>query len=285
LPATIELISEIDMTCGSVYADPGQIYQVAMNLCTNARQAIGNEHGRLSLRLSERVAPASVGGPEAGKASFLVLEVSDTGCGMDEETLARIYDPFFTTKKKEHGTGLGLAVVHGIIKRHHGEILVDSSPGAGTTFQVFLAVDGRDVPEQTEDEPVLPAGRERVLIIDDEPSVAEAVKGMLTRGGYVVQTFYDPVEAVKYFRRDPECCDLVITDMVMPNMTGAELARECLSLRRELPMIMMTGHSENFDHDRAKRIGIKEFILKPVKMNVLRQIVYKVLQDGKNTHH
>jgi CheY-like chemotaxis protein len=283
LPATIELRQEIDNSCNSILADPSQIYQVVMNLCTNARQAIGDGHGCITIKLSETRAVDQISGenfPKERPEIFLDLEVSDTGCGIEEEKLDKIFDPFFTTKKKEQGTGLGLAVVHGIIKKHKGEIRVESKLGRGTTFHVYLAVDGREiVNHKTKNLPV-PGGDERIMVVDDEIALTGMLCVVLQKAGYDVTMFNDSISAVQQFRLDPNCCDLVITDMFMPDMTGAELAREFLALRRDIPIIMLTGHSGNFDEQKAKQAGIKEWLLKPVKKEKLYQVVRKVLDHG-----
>ncbi len=286
LPSTIELVHEIDNSCRSIYADPGQLYQVLMNLCTNARQSIGEDHGRIIIRLCERrvhEGSARFGGDAGETGSFLDLEVTDSGCGIEEKDLARIFDPFYTTKKNEQGTGLGLAVVHGIIKRHKGEIEVDSRIGVGTSFHVYLAVDGREVDAAEKRERLVSGGSERIIVVDDEVQVAEVLRRILEAAGYRVTTFHDSISAVKKFREDPDCCDLVLTDMLMPGMTGAELARECLALRPGLPIIMLTGHSDTFDAHRAEAIGIKELLQKPVRGDKLQQIVRRVLEDGEDT--
>jgi PAS domain S-box-containing protein len=283
LPATIELQQEIDNSCPSILADSGQIYQVLMNLCTNARQSIGDKHGRITIKLSEmRTADEKVGGIfwQERAGVFLDLEVSDTGCGIEEDQLEKIFDPFFTTKKKEQGTGLGLAVVHGIIKKHKGEIHVISTVGVGTTIHVYLAADGGEVGHRKTNRPKEAGGDERIMVIDDEVSVAEMLRQTLQRVGYDVTTFNDSMAAVKQFRMDPNCCDLVITDMLMPNMTGAELAREFLALRSDILIIMLTGHSENLDRNRAREVGIKEFMLKPMRKEKLYQVIRKVLENG-----
>ena len=286
LPPTIQLVHEVDDSCRSIFADPSQLYQVLMNLCTNAWQSIGEDHGRITIRLAERRMPedsARFGGDAAKSGSFLDLEVADSGCGIEEEVLARIFDPFYTTKKSEQGTGLGLAVVHGIIKRHKGEIEVDSRVGVGTTFHVYLAVDGREVDTAEKRERFVAGGSERIMVVDDEAPVAEVLKRMLEAAGYRVTTFHDSIAALKKFREDPGCCDLVLTDMLMPGMTGAELARECLALRPGLPIIMLSGHSDTFDARRAEMAGIREMLQKPVRRDELQRIVRRVLEHGKDT--
>ncbi len=284
LPATIDLQHDIDTTCRSILADPGQLYQVVMNLCTNARQAIGGNHGRIFIRLSEvRNVVRQNGGHGSESGAYLDLEVSDSGCGIEAEKLEKIFDPFFTTKRKDQGTGLGLAVVHGIIKKHKGEIQVTSKVGIGTTFHVYLAVDGRESESREKSAVAAIGGDERILVIDDEVPVGEVLRGILEQVGYQVMTFNDSIAAVKLFRENPHCCDLVLTDMLMPNMTGAELAREILALRPDMPISMVTGHSDTFDVHRARQIGIRDLILKPVKRGKLQQTVRKALDYGKNS--
>ncbi len=283
LPATIKLLHEIDSSCRSILADSGQMYQVLMNLCTNARQAIGDEHGRITIRLSEiedtgQIISNAILPRETG--TLLNLEVSDTGCGIAKDKLDKIFDPFFTTKKKEHGTGLGLAVVHGIITRHQGEIQVASKVGVGTTFQLYLSVDGGEVLSRQVKRSVEPGGNERIMVIDDEIALTDLLRVLLQEKGYAVTTFSDSIAAVRAFRLNPDCCDLVITDMLMPEMTGAELAREFLGQRPDIPIVMLTGHSGNFDKKRATMSGIKELLVKPVKKEKLYQIVRKVLDHG-----
>lgn len=282
LPPTINLTSEIDPDCGSVNADASQLYQVIMNLCTNATQAIGDGHGAINITL--RGLAAKDHGtliPETYKNSgCLLLQVRDNGCGIDKSNLGKLFDPFFTTKQKEQGTGLGLAVVHGIIKKHGGEIQVESSVDKGSTFSIFLPLDGRDIRSKEIQAPVKVGGNERIMVIDDEEQVAKVIATFLKKVGYRVRTYNDSMEAVTDFRKDSQCCDLVITDMLMPNMTGAELSREMLSIRKNLPIIMMTGYSEHFDKERSQQIGLKEYLVKPVKKDILRQIVKKVLENG-----
>jgi CheY-like chemotaxis protein len=261
------------------------MYQVVMNLCTNARQSIGDEHGRITIKLSEMGTTENIVGKgfsEEGSGVLLNLEVSDTGCGIEEDKLDKIFDPFFTTKKKEQGTGLGLAVVHGIIKKHKGEIHATSKVGVGTTIHVYLAADGGQVDTHKAKKTAESGGNERIMVVDDEAPVAEMLQVILKKVGYEVTIFCDSIAAVNQFRMDPCCCDLVITDMIMPDMTGAELAREFIALRSDIPIILLTGHSENFNEKRAGQIGIRELLLKPTKKEKLYQVVRKVLDHGKH---
>lgn len=282
LPPTIGLNYEIDTDCRSVNADASQLYQVVMNLCTNARQAIGEAHGSIGITLREVQAQDTIAlSPALQKnCDYLLLQVTDNGCGIEQTNIGKLFDPFYTTKQKEQGTGLGLAVVHGIVQKHRGEIRVESVVGAGSTFSIYLPVDER-TPEGEEAEFLKRVGgNERIMIIDDEEQVANITAVCLTKVGYRIRKYNDSMQAVTDFREDPYCCDLVITDMLMPNMTGAELAREMLSLRKELPIIMVTGFSEHFDRERAEQIGLREYLYKPVKNDTLRQIVREVLDNG-----
>lgn len=282
LPTTIQLKLEIDKRCGTIHGDPSQLYQVLMNLCNNSKQAIGNTHGIITIRLWEK----DVTDKEATAAQLkktLLLEVRDTGCGIAEDELSKIFDPFYTTKQNEHGTGLGLSVVHGILKKHKAKMAVESDSG-GTLFQVEFPLDGR-IPEEKTVAPEVIGGNETILVVDDEPPVAKIITAYLKRSGYRVLCYNDSMEAVKNFRRNPDCCDLVITDMSMPGMTGAELSREFLSIRKDLPIIMLTGHSENFDRDKALRMGLKEYMLKPIKPKQLNLAVRKGLDHGNDTRH
>ncbi len=283
LPSTIELDYNIDYNCGSIFADAGQIHQLLMNLFTNAKQAIGGSYGKITVELSEstvhkkdfpRNRPLRLTGP------YLHLQISDSGCGMDAHTMERIFDPFFSTKSKDHGTGLGLAVVHGIVTNHGGEINASSEVGQGTTFNVYFPVIQSTKVKEKEPTKQLFRGSERIMVVDDEGVVGRVVRNMLTKMGYKVTLFSSSLEAVSDFRRNPQNYDLVFTDMTMPDMTGAELAKEVLALRPELPVILSTGYSEIIDKDKAARIGIRKFMLKPIKRRHLSKVVREVLDHG-----
>ena len=285
LPVTIELHHSIQNDCHPILADSSQIHQVLMNLCTNAKHAIGGRYGRITVNLSEIQISKEDGGAAFllnGPGDYVNLEVTDTGCGMDSVLQDRIFEPFFTTKAKDHGTGLGLAVVHGIVKKHGGEIVVNSVLGQGTTFHIYFPV--RKVPVNVEQESVGweygNGGNERIMVVDDDLKIAQVFQRMLGKLGYKVTIFTDSIEAVSAFRRNPDEYDLVLTDMTMPNMTGAELSREVMALRPALPVIMTTGFSEIIDMEKAKRLGIKEFLFKPVKKEQLAGVVRKVLTNG-----
>ena len=191
------------------------------------------------------------------------LKVSDTGCGMDKEVMERIFDPYFTTKEKGRGTGLGLSVVHGIVKSYGGAITVYSRPGKGSTFKVYIpAIQKEAVEEKDETEP-LPAGHELILFIDDELAIVDIVRQMLERLGYAVDARTRSLEALELFRAKPDHFDLVITDMTMPNMTGDRLALKLMKIRPDIPIILCTGFSEKITEAKAKGMGIRKFIMKP----------------------
>lgn len=281
-PATIEISKEINSSCDPIMADPGQLHQVLMNLCTNAKQAIGDNHGRLTLRLDEIEVnePQMLSGAvllTSGKYAHLAVE--DNGVGMSQEIKERIFDPFFTTKSINQGTGLGLSVVQGIVEKHGGYIRIDSQEDVGSTFNLYFPIVDLEATKEAESSEQDQPGTERVMLIEDEAMLAKVMSRMLSKLGYKVTIFTDSLKAVKEYRRNPYDFDVVITDMTMPHMTGAELAREVLSLRPELPIIMTTGYSESIDEERSKRIGITTFMLKPVKKKPLAKELRKVLDN------
>ncbi len=283
LPMTIELKHSIQEDCRPILGNASQIYQVLMNLCTNAKQAIGGSYGTIWVNLKEiQVAQGDykIAGLLKGPGEYVELEVIDTGCGMTVELQDRIFEPFFTTKLKDHGTGLGLAVVHGIVKAHEGEIEVDSRVGEGTSFHIYFPVQQVSMDTVPDADELEHTGTGRILIVDDEDTIAQLFERMLRKLGYSPTVFTDSLEAVAKFRKNPNDFDLVLTDMTMPKMTGAELTREVLSLRPELPVIMTTGFNETIDREMAMRLGVREFLLKPVKKEKLSQVVRTVLGDG-----
>jgi PAS domain S-box-containing protein len=283
LPTTITFAENIDTTVGAVLADPGQIHQVVMNLCTNAYHAMREKGGTLTVSLK----PVDLSKAEVLHRGLLsagrhaVLEVSDSGCGMDKALLERIFDPYFTTKGKGEGTGLGLAVVHGIVSNLHGDITVTSELGRGSSFKVFLPVirhkEHGSLLEKTEP---LPRGDERILVVDDDPAIVRLEREMLESLGYRVTVFGDSAQALRAMRKSPEDFDLLLTDMTMPNFTGAELAGEVLGLRPGLPIILCTGFSELINAEKAKALGIREFMLKPVEKGELAKAVRRALAGG-----
>ena len=282
LPAGIEIRHKITSDA-RVLADPTQLHQVLMNLCANAKHAIGDKGGVLEVSLTEVQLDRDFTAGNQGSATdpYLKLTVADSGKGMSADVLEKIFVPFFTTKGKEEGTGLGLAVVHGIVQSCGGFVTVDSAPGKGTTFSVFLPVIEALDRVQPEFKSALPAGSERVLFVDDEKLLTEIGKQMLESYGYRVTCRTSSVEALALFRAKPDQFDLVITDLAMPNLSGLELAAEMIGLRPEIPVILCTGFSERITLARAEAAGIKSFMLKPVSLEDLIRTSRKVL-DARN---
>ncbi len=282
IPATIEIKKNIQSQ-GIVLADPTQIHQILMNLCTNAYHAMRDTGGTLGVSLKDIVVPdKGIPGLEISQGEYILLEVSDTGHGMDEETKSKIFEPYFTTKEPGEGTGLGLAVVHGIVKSHNGIITLYSEPGQGATFHVYLpkvmTEEAIMVPE--EDKEPLKGGDERVMLVDDEMNIVTFTKDSLEKFGYHVTPFTNAVQAFQDFERHPDQYDIVITDMTMPYMTGTELAKKLIEIRPDIPIILCTGYSELVHRDKAYAMGITEYLEKPVIMDNLLRTVRRVL-SGK----
>jgi two-component system cell cycle sensor histidine kinase/response regulator CckA len=215
---------------------------------------------------------------DLGPGRYVKLSVSDTGPGIDSTIIDRIFDPYFTTKGLGEGTGMGLSVVHGIVKNHDGAVTVKSEPGKGTVFEMFFPLTEAEAePEDKKESDVLLIGDEKILFVDDEESLVKMAKRMLEMQGYQVETRSDPVEALELFRSRPDGFDLVITDMTMPNMTGDRLAREILSIRPDIPIILCSGFSAKIDAEKAKALGIRKYIEKPLNMSDFVVAVRKVL--------
>jgi PAS domain S-box-containing protein len=282
LPTTIEIKMDIEPHLDAIFADPTQIHQVMMNLCTNSAHAMGDKGGilKVSLHNVNLNSKAASQYPELNPGAYVKLSISDTGCGMDSATMQRIFDPYFTTKEQDKGTGMGLAVVHGIVKGHAGGIHVDSSVSEGTCFDILFPVIEKQIISETEELKALPTGNETILCVDDEQSLIELAKNMLKKLGYRVETRTLPVEAIEVFKAAPDKFDLVISDMTMPAMTGAGLAKKLMQIRPEIPVIICTGYSEQIDESRAKELGIKGFLMKPFTIRELSKTVRQVL-DAK----
>ncbi|NMC48256.1 MAG: response regulator [Desulfovibrio sp.] len=272
LPASISIASDIRQPEPSVLANPTQVHQVLMNLCTNAAQAMRVEGGQLRIALfSEDVPP----GPDVRQGGYLVLAVSDTGPGIPPEILERIFDPFFTTKSQGEGTGLGLAVVDGIVKSWGGVVRVHSETGKGSCFQVYLPVSQKQpgaLPAACAAEE-FPGGSGRVLFVDDERELASSCAAFLNRLGYTVETVSDGRTALTLFNQARERFDIVVTDFSMPGLRGDRLAREMLAARPDLPIILCTGFSHSFGEADATASGIKAYLKKPVNLRELAACV------------
>ncbi len=279
LPSTIEVRrTGVGEEC-FVLASPVQMHQVLVNLCANAAHAMEAAGGVLEIglkafHLGNRDAPPS---PGMEPGDYVVLSVSDTGCGMDKEMLKRIFDPFFTTKDKGKSTGLGLSVVHGIVESCGGHVTVESEAGKGTRFLVYLPrLDDSNIHE-AEDVRETREGKGCILFVDDEEILVELNRDRLERLGYEVVATTSSEEALKLFKEEPVKFDLLITDQTMPHLTGVDLSREVLALRPKMPIIICTGHSEAVSPETVEKEGIKELLMKPLSRSDLDQAIHRVL--------
>jgi PAS domain S-box-containing protein len=281
LPATLEIRQKIEKDAGTIEADPTQIHQILMNLGTNAAHAMSEKGGILEVSLANFNVDGgrSYSAAEIAPGSYLRLRVSDTGCGMPPEILKKIFDPYFTTKEVGKGTGLGLAVVHGIVNSYGGGIIVSSEPGKGSTFDIYFPrVEACEVSRAADKIESMPLGRrERILLVDDESAIADIGRNLLEHLGYKVVARTSSVEALELFRAHPERFDLVITDMTMPNLTGDRLAQKLLKIRSEIPVILCTGFSERITEEKARALGIREFVMKPLVMKDMAQAIRRAL--------
>jgi len=252
-------------------ANPTQIQQILMNLCTNAAQAMGADGGILEVALNDAVIDSTAVGQDINlpPGEYIRMTISDTGCGMSPQVRRRLFDPYFTTKPKGEGSGLGMAVVHGIVNRYRGGITVYSEEDRGTTVNVYLPRHGEAPPKAAEEEAAPPIGEGAVLLVDDEPQLVAIEKQMLTRLGYRVTACHGSTEALEIFRRQPDAFDVVVTDMSMPRMNGAALSRAILAIRPDTPIILCTGYSAELTVEQARSMGVRCVLMKPVSMQTL----------------
>ena len=285
IPTTIEIRKNMPATDETILADPIQIHQVMMNLCINASQEMVQTGGILEISVDSVTLDEDDANkyPDLTQGHYVKVTVSDTGPGIDLEIIDRIFDPYFTTKEVGKGSGMGLAVVHGIIKNHSGSIIVDSQAGKGTTFTILFPVATEKPEIEFETINKLPFGTESILLVDDEKAIANTTGQMLERLGYTVQTKTDPVEALELFKAKPDRFDLVITDMTMPNMTGVNLSEKLKAVRFDIPVIICTGYSSLIDEEKAEELGITAYVMKPIVMSDIAQIVRKVLNSNGNS--
>jgi CheY-like chemotaxis protein len=279
LPSTIEFQSEIVAKSDYIFADPTQIHQIMMNLCTNAAHAM-ESGGILTVRLEEYLIDAENHDfyPEVTPGPFIRLIVKDTGSGIDERIIERIFEPFFTTKEPGKGTGMGLAMIHGVVKSCEGAIRVKSEIGKGSEFHVLLPKYEGD-PDQLEEsvpERILP-GKERVLFVDDEKTLVTLAEEGLQRMGYHVHLETDSQKALEKFRNNPEQFDLIITDQTMPKLTGIELSRAMLDIRPDIPIILYSGMLGEISPKKIKEVGIRGFLSKPLLLKQLSLAIRHVL--------
>ena len=283
ISANIELQDQIPDGCFEVMANPAQIHQVMINLCTNAAHAT-RDGGAIEVRLKNQDFDCDGIRTDALelRGKYLQLTIRDTGCGMTPDIIERIFDPYFTTKEVGKGSGMGLAVVHGIVESLGGIVRVESQLGKGTTFNIFLpAMRKQRQSMATADQGpnLLPKGSERVLVVDDEVLIIGGLKERLEGLGYIVEGFAAPLEALEAFKRQPDNFDMLITDMAMPILTGEMLINKVKQIRADLPVILCTGYSERIDNKKPGDIGASKIMLKPIDRRELALSVRQVL-DG-----
>ncbi len=287
IPTTIEIIAYIRSE-SLILGHPTQVHQIMMNLCTNAAHAMEEGGGILEVSLADIAISGNEVNPKVQlpQGNYIEIKVSDTGVGMPAEIMASIFEPYFTTKGTAQGTGLGLAVVHGIVESYGGEIVVESDPGQGSVFTIYLPVTKKRKPHLSYAPEELPMGTERILFVDDEAPIISMGKRMIERLGYRITCRTSSIEALELFRSRPLDFDLVITDMTMPNMTGDRLAVELLKIRRDIPVILCTGYSTQITEESAREIGIKAFVHKPVVKADLARTIRMVMDDaGATSNH
>jgi two-component system, cell cycle sensor histidine kinase and response regulator CckA len=293
IPSTIKIAGYFNADNDRVLADPTEIHQILMNLCTNASHAMRENGGTLTIDISEYYGKVSCrhSACDELEGSFVTLTVSDTGYGISQSIINRIFDPFFTTKKQGEGTGMGLSVVHGIVKKYHGTIDVESSPDEGTTFKIYLPQIKADrinpsilLPSvnnknNVSDNSMNGDEKLKVMYVDDETMIIELAEAAMEDSGFSVATFEDSFKALAAFEKEPDAYDVVVTDQTMPNLTGMSLAKRILQIRPDIPIILCTGYSEIVSVEMAKAIGIKEYVMKPVDFSRLISIIINHLKN------
>ena len=284
-PSTIAIDCRIQEDCGPVLADPTQMHQIIMNLATNAYHAMEDGGGVLTIVLREvQIGSADPGDRVVPAGAYARMILADTGTGIDPEAIDKVFDPYFTTKAEGKGTGMGLSIVHGIIKSHGGRIRVESTPGRGATFQIDLPIIDKPA-QKTRDTRHTPVekGSECILLVDDQQYILDIGQQMLGVLGYDVTAVTSSIEALKVFRAQPERFDIVITDMTMPNMTGDQLSTELIAIRPDIPIVLCTGFSEAMSPEKAASIGIKGFLMKPIVMGDLSAAIRKLLDKDEDS--
>ncbi|MDK9707493.1 MAG: ATP-binding protein [Desulforhopalus sp.] len=283
LPQSIEIKSDIDCGDAQILGNATQIHQIIMNLGVNAHHAMRETGGILAVEVS-RIEIDEFDSKSKNlllaPGHYLLLKICDKGCGMERAVLDKIFDPYFTTKPHGQGTGMGLAVVHGIVKSHEGLITVYSEPGKGTSFQIYFPelVEKPSLPEIDNDKEI-PTGTERILLVDDETLVAQMQALLLESLGYSVTQETDPLRTLQIFNANPNAYDLIVTDMTMPKMNGAALTQNILAIRPDISVVLCTGFSELVNEAKARSLGVKAFAMKPLTRKTIAKIVRKALDD------
>ncbi len=279
IPSTIQINTHLPDTDISILADPVQINQVLMNTCTNASQAMEETGGILevNVEITSLTQDAANHYPDFSAGEYVKIAVTDNGPGIDSKIIDRIFDPYFTTKEVGKGSGMGLAIVIGIIKNHGGAITVDSQPGKGATFTMLFPVVKKKPEIKTATTEELLLGNGTILFVDDDEAIVNMTGQMLERLGYTVETKTNPSAALELFQSKPDAFDLVITDMTMPHMTGARLSEKLKNIRSDIPVIICTGHSPLIDEEKAKKMGIAAYVMKPIVIRDIARTIRQVL--------
>jgi len=276
---TIEIISKIEASDSYIQANPTQFHQVIMNLCTNAAHAIGEKEGIIEVKLTEEIIDDGLyKGLKPGP--HLRLTINDTGQGIKAEHLEKIFDPFFTTKKPGEGTGMGLAVVHGIIEGHHGHISVFSQEGEGTTFSILVPIIVDFIHTKEKSEAPIPGGNESILLVEDDTYLCEAEKKMLQELGYKVTALISSTEAYEIFRKLPERFNIIISDYAMPKMTGLQLIQKIRPIRPNIPVIICTGYDKVASLKKTTPLKESEIILKPIELGNIANTIRRLLDKN-----
>ena len=281
IPPGIKLRADLSADQGHVLGSPTAIHQILMNLVTNAMHAIADGKGQITVSLKRQLIQDSAlsSGGQLYAGNYIELSVSDTGCGMDPATVDKIFEPYFTTKAPGKGTGLGLSVIHGIVNSLNGAIQVESKPGTGSTFHILLPLVESTTDSSHELDPMLPEGNESILFVDDNPLLTDIITQLLGKLGYNVTVFADSTIALNHFQKTAGKFHLVITDMLMPNMTGIELARGIKAIRPDIPIIISTGNPNNIDAEDIEEIGISEVAKKPLDLTDLAVMIRRAVEN------
>lgn len=282
IPKNVEITTCIEKNCGMVSADPTQMHQILMNLITNAYHALDENAGKIQIALKEATVDEEAGRYlDMSPGKYARITVSDTGTGITQGLMGKIFDPYFTTKEQGKGTGLGLSVVHGIVKEHEGDIRVYSEPGKGSTFNIYLPLLANVRGAHSGETLPFPTGNERLLLVDDEEPIALMEQMLLEKLGYQITTRTSSTDALATFKADPARFDLVISDLGMPEMTGIQLAKSLRSIRPDMPVVLCSGFVTEQDEQSATAAGVKKFLMKPVATGDLAKTVRQVLDERK----
>ncbi len=285
IPTNIEIEQDIQQDCRSILANATQLHQIGMNLITNAYHAVQKTNGKITVQLKEFILEKNESySLEVSPGEYALLSVVDDGEGMSEDIKERIFEPYFTTKEQGKGTGLGLAVVYGIVKEFGGAIQVFSTIGTGTTFNIYLPLMKKNDNSKFLKVGVnIETGHEHILLVDDEPSIARLVQQTLERLGYTVTARLSSIDALEVYKKNPNKFDMVLSDMSMPGMTGDQLAYEIKKIKPNMPVVICTGFSERINKEKAQEIGVNGFLMKPIMKSDMAQMIRNILDEAKNS--